>query len=246
MALVTPTTALNRRFLSGHLPGRRPAQLHQGTSRPSTDLVAQLRGRWCRAMCRLLALERTPPRFHHAPAVSTSSGTLGLDPRVSSSSGRHQRRSGHDVAEREGLDSQPVRVRSGETPASSVAKPPASVESRGRSGEALVAQQVAVTAGHGYRSDARSEVCSESSWARTACGRGTAQSRAAGGLLPARQLVGEVRRHRPLRARTGRDHAQQEACALWVQRVRPLHWDWLGNLGIHRLTATVRDPAARA
>ena len=69
-------------------------------------------------------------------------------------------------------------------------------------------------------------------------GRRTAQSRAAGlgRLLPARQLVGQVRRDRPLRPRASRDPGQQEARALGVQLVGPLHVGLAGE---------PRDPPAQ-
>ena len=57
--------------------------------------------------------------------------SLSLDPRASSSPGAMSRRSGHDVTGRQALGSQPVRVRSGETPGSPVAKPPGPVERPG-------------------------------------------------------------------------------------------------------------------
>lgn len=63
-------------------------------------------------------------------------------------------------------------------------------------------------------------------------------------LFSARQLVGQVRRHRLLRSRTSREAGQQET------RTRRFNWsdrftsDWLGNLSIYRLKGTVRAASA--
>ena len=75
-----------------------------------------------------------------------------------------QERSGHDVTEREALDSQPVQVRSGETPGSSVAMPPASVERPGSK-----------RGGATGRSAALSEVCSVVKDSRVERGTGGAE-----------------------------------------------------------------------
>jgi RNA-directed DNA polymerase len=68
----------------------------------------------------------------------------------------------------------------------------------------------------------------------------------AGGLLPPRQLLGEVRRDRLLRPRTDGHPGQQETRRSGFNWTDRYPWGWLGNLGIHRLEGTVRYPAANA